>query len=67
MPIYEYKCRHCGEKFEALTLTHSQEQILCVKCGSELVERILSVFASTGGHTSSSPSAPTCNPSSRFS
>ena len=51
MPIYEYECAKCGEKFELRRgLTDSDSEIKCPKCGTEAPKRIFSSFA-TGGST----------------
>ena len=40
MPIYEYVCNHCGERFEKLVLKLASENpAACPYCGSEEVER----------------------------
>ena len=44
MPLYEYKCLACGCEFELLILNASRA-IACSACGSESVERTLSLFA----------------------
>jgi putative FmdB family regulatory protein len=41
MPIYEYKCRGCGEVMEVFTKNQA-EAVKCPHCGSEDVERIFS-------------------------
>ncbi len=48
MPIYEYKCNECGEKFEVFVFTHADTNISCEECGSGNTERVLSSFASSG-------------------
>ncbi len=48
MPIYEYRCRHCGNTFEELILS-SHEATACPSCASPEVERQLSVFSAPGG------------------
>jgi putative FmdB family regulatory protein len=46
MPIFEYKCAVCGGTFESLSrATNPAKAPSCPTCGSERVERILSVFA----------------------
>jgi len=47
MPLFEYQCRDCGEKFEELVLG-AETGIVCPKCGSDQVGRLMSVFASSG-------------------
>ena len=44
MPLYEYKCLACGSEFELLILKASQV-VACSSCGSQSVERTLSMFA----------------------
>jgi len=43
MPIYKYKCKKCGHKFEKLVF--GQEKIKCPKCKSENLEKLVSAFA----------------------
>jgi putative FmdB family regulatory protein len=52
MPLYEYRCRRCGETFEKLRRMQDADRgLICPKCESEEVERLLSTFASSGGET----------------
>ena len=46
MPIFEYLCKKCGNRFEKLQKGGTDEQNLCPTCGSVEVKRELSVFAS---------------------
>ncbi|MGA2107027.1 MAG: zinc ribbon domain-containing protein [Syntrophorhabdales bacterium] len=49
MPIYEYECRNCEEKFEVLQKAdETNDLICCPKCGTEKPERLLSAFCSVG-------------------
>jgi putative FmdB family regulatory protein len=57
MPIYEYRCPSCDERFEELVRS-SGPAGACPSCGTADVERLLSVFAGVGGSSSAS-SAPT--------
>ncbi|HBC45998.1 MAG TPA: hypothetical protein DCZ43_03025 [candidate division Zixibacteria bacterium] len=66
MPIYEYKCHKCGEKFEIFTLSQSDTSVICPKCGSENIERVMSSFASTGTNSGQS-SGSTCGHGGHFS
>lgn len=52
MPIYEYRCRKCGEKFEMFRRIHDGDSsVECPECGEKHPQRVLSsVFSkcSTG-------------------
>lgn len=48
MPIYEYECRHCGNKFELLVRTQD-ERPRCESCGSQEAEKLFSAFGFSGG------------------
>ena len=59
MPMYEYECQSCGEKFELRrSFSDSDEEIKCPKCGEQNVKRAISVFASSGGSDSGCAPAP---------
>ncbi len=47
MPLFEYKCRDCGETFEKIVAT-SNTPVVCKNCASPSVEKLLSVFAVGG-------------------
>jgi putative FmdB family regulatory protein len=53
MPLYEYRCRGCGERFEVLQrLGQDGEALSCPRCAEPRPERQLSTFAAaTGGRT----------------
>lgn len=66
MPIYEYKCRECGDKFEKLVRTSTAEKdVRCPACDSQIVQRQVSVCGVIGGGSdfSPAPSAGSCAPS----
>jgi putative FmdB family regulatory protein len=46
MPIYEYKCSSCGKDFEKLVF--GSQEVKCPGCGSEEVEKKLSLFGMSG-------------------
>jgi putative FmdB family regulatory protein len=61
MPIYEYRCRHCGEVFARLrSVNAASEPQRCPKCDGDNTERLLSTFAAG----TSSPGSGTSIPSS---
>jgi putative FmdB family regulatory protein len=59
MPIYEYKCRKCGYKFEELVF--EEREIKCPKCGSKFLEKLISL-PNIGKKSSNNgdDSCPTC-------
>ncbi len=56
MPIYEYRCRPCGHRFEKLT--QGQKQASCPSCQSTELDQLFSVFAVAGSHKSAARPAP---------
>jgi putative FmdB family regulatory protein len=49
MPIYEYRCQECGEKFEKLVrLNSGQTEVVCPKCGGKQTQKLLSLFGTSG-------------------
>ena len=58
MPIYEYVCNKCEQKFEALV--HGGEQVLCPSCKSPNISKQFSTFATSTKDTT--PEAPVCSP-----
>ena len=68
MPIFEYFCKNCGEKFETLVFSSQTGPVKCEKCGSEQTEKLMSTFASGGtGNNGSSFSGGGCSSGSGFS
>ena len=54
MPLFEFSCRKCSTRFEALLF--GNEEASCPKCRSKSLERLVSTFAAHGGGDSSSDS-----------
>ncbi|MFQ3620561.1 MAG: zinc ribbon domain-containing protein [Spirochaetales bacterium] len=62
MPIFEYTCASCGNRFEVLVLT--KKSVECPHCGSSNLRKEFSTFAVHGGPSRSSRAErPTCSPS----
>ena len=64
MPIYEYKCKKCGNKFELLQkMNESNKNITCPECGASQAEKLFSTFSSSSdtGSSCASGTCPTCN------
>lgn len=55
MPIYEYQCRKCGERFEMFrAITSDDAEVACPACGEKrpqrLISRVLSQGDTSGGN-----------------
>jgi putative FmdB family regulatory protein len=60
MPIYEYTCHNCGNKFEALrSIKESDSLIACQYCDSQNTSRSISVCYAHGAGNFSNSSATT--------
>ena len=44
MPLYDYECHDCGERFELLILRNSPTAA-CPSCQSQNLEQLISLFA----------------------
>ena len=53
MPIYEYACRSCSHRFEALVLRAEQEPAACPECHGVDLEKLVSAFAPDSSGTRS--------------
>ena len=61
MPMFEFRCDACGERFEKLIRnTSTPGAIECPKCGSDRCKKTYSVF---GMSYTRGESASTCAPS----
>ena len=60
MPIYEYECTSCSERFELRrSIADSDSEVKCPNCGDEHPQRVFSVFAMGSSGSSCAPSSPT--------
>jgi putative FmdB family regulatory protein len=63
MPIYEYRCLECGEKFEKLVRSMNPAlEVECPECGGRKVKKLLSTFGIETSGSVSEPFCPTCMP-----
>jgi putative FmdB family regulatory protein len=50
MPIYEYVCLDCGDRFDALrSMAEADAPIRCRTCEGDHTSRTISVFAAVSG------------------
>jgi putative FmdB family regulatory protein len=60
MPIYEYECQACGEKFELRrSISDNDSEIECPRCGTAKPRRVLSLFSKGSSAGSCSPGSST--------
>jgi putative FmdB family regulatory protein len=61
VPIYEYKCSECGNKFEKLLHRASDAaELACPSCGEKHLEQQLSTFAAHAGSSGGDKNLPIC-------
>jgi putative FmdB family regulatory protein len=66
MPLFEFTCKTCHETFEEITSSTSRQTIICPKCGSRDVQKLLSATVQTGKGSSLSAGS-SCSGSGGFS
>ena len=55
MPLFEYRCSVCQERFEELVSFSQSNDVECPKCGSKDTKKLVSTFATiSGGSTGNS-------------
>ena len=64
MPIFEYRCRACGKKFETIVLG-GEEPTACELCGAKKIDKLMSACGfhtkdKSGLVTKSAPSTSSC-------
>jgi len=54
MPIYEYDCMNCSERFSVLqSIICGKNETKCPQCGSDKVKKMMSSFCCSSGSGSS--------------
>lgn len=67
MPLFEYRCKDCGERFETLVFSSSgDEGVECPKCHGTQTEKQISMFASSGARDAGGASASSCSSSGGY-
>lgn len=64
MPLYEYECSKCCNRFESLVTSGREKDVVCNECGSPEVKKMISCFGIGGGSSrikASSSSCSTCS------
>jgi putative FmdB family regulatory protein len=51
MPIFDYECSSCGNRFELLVLPSSSSVPECPSCKSQALSKLISVAAISSEHT----------------
>jgi len=67
MPLYEFRCKKCGNIFEQLILSSDEEDsLVCPSCGEREICRLMSSFSCgspSSGKGLSGGQASACSPS----
>ncbi len=67
MPIYEFLCKKCAKRFEALVSIGGEKGVSCISCGNGDIEKLFSSFGIGGGSSklkNTSDSCSTCSATS---
>lgn len=41
MPLYTFKCKKCGNRFEIITSMNERDKVTCSKCDSKEIEQLI--------------------------
>ncbi len=55
MPIYDYRCKKCGNRFTVMVSISDRDKVTCQKCGSPQVEQLISACSVKVGNCGASP------------
>ena len=62
MPLYEYECKSCKERFELRrSIADRDDELVCPKCGAKNPRRLFSVFGMGTSSSSNIPSGQSCS------
>lgn len=51
MPLFEYRCGDCDEKFEELVPFAKSDEMQCPNCGSKNTRKLVSAFATVASRS----------------
>ena len=58
MPMYEYRCQRCDERFEQLVpLRAEYPPVTCPRCDTQEIRKLLSAFSTPESHQSTRQSS----------
>jgi putative FmdB family regulatory protein len=60
MPLYEYQCSDCNQKFDKLVSYTQSNNMECPNCQSKNTLKLISTFATIGGGNSGKNSTSSC-------
>jgi putative FmdB family regulatory protein len=60
MPMYDYECPHCQERFEEMRPLAERATAPCPRCGKEAEKVLSSFFTSSSGNTRRSTPPRSC-------
>ena len=65
MPIFEFKCKSCGQVFEEFVFSSNTDtgSIVCPECGATNADKLMSAFSSSTGSSIGSGGAASCGTS----
>lgn len=52
MPVFDFECKECGNKFDLMISNKDKEKAKCPQCGSAEIKQLLSRFATLSGGSS---------------
>ncbi|NLT19962.1 MAG: zinc ribbon domain-containing protein [Syntrophomonadaceae bacterium] len=60
MPIFEFECKDCGQKFDLMISNADKDKVKCPQCGTGNIKQLISLFNSSGGGSKYSNLPPGC-------
>jgi len=45
MPLYDFKCEHCGHRFEKIVSMFKLKDVVCPECGEKGAKKLFSLFS----------------------